>query len=158
MGALISFELARALRQEYGIEPRHLFISAHRAPQLPAHHSPIHQLSDADLIEKLRKLNGTPEAILQHKELMQLALPTLRADFALCEHYDSIYQKPLSCPISACGGTQDKHVTYDELKAWKNQTTNAFTLRMLPGDHFFLHTTQKLLLQAIAEDLTWHLD
>ncbi|MEN9565690.1 MAG: hypothetical protein RLZZ69_886, partial [Cyanobacteriota bacterium] len=34
MGGLICFELARLLRKKYGLNPLHLFVSAHRAPQL----------------------------------------------------------------------------------------------------------------------------
>ncbi|WP_269822496.1 thioesterase II family protein [Dictyobacter vulcani] len=35
MGALVSFELTRQLRREQAELPLHLFVSAHRAPQLP---------------------------------------------------------------------------------------------------------------------------
>jgi len=36
---------------------------------------------------QLRRLNGTPQAVLQDAELMQFFLPVLRADFAVCETY-----------------------------------------------------------------------
>src|SRR5262245_40590829 len=60
MGALISFELARALRQQHYPSPLHLFVSACRAPQIPRSSRPIYQLERSSFIEALRQLNGTP--------------------------------------------------------------------------------------------------
>ena len=57
------------------------------------------------------------------------------------------------CPISVVGGLQDPRVSYDELAAWREQTSSAFIHHMLPGDHFFLHSAQALLLQALTQDL-----
>ncbi len=94
MGALISFELTRQLRRLYGLVPLHLFVSAHRAPQLPDPDPPIHTLPEAEFMEELRCLNGTPKEVLEQPELMELMLPILRADFALCETY--IYAKRVS--------------------------------------------------------------
>ena len=44
-------------------------------------------------------------------------------------------------------------MSYDELAAWREQTRSAFIHRMLPGDHFFLHSAQEPLLRALAQDL-----
>ena len=76
-----------------------------------------------------------------------------RADFAIAETYLYTPDTPLQCPISAFGGLQDQTVTREELAAWQDQTQGSFTLRMLPGDHFFLNKAQPLLLQALSQDL-----
>jgi medium-chain acyl-[acyl-carrier-protein] hydrolase len=153
MGALISFELARQLRRQKAPEPIYLFVSAQQAPHLPDLAPPLHQLPDADLVDQLRSLNGTPEAILQDTELMRIMLPTLRTDLGMCETY--IYQEedPLACPISVFGGRQDTEVNYNSLAAWRDQTCNIFTLRLFPGDHFFIKDSQASLLEAIVHDL-----
>jgi medium-chain acyl-[acyl-carrier-protein] hydrolase len=153
MGALISFELARQLRRQKAPEPSYLFVSAQEAPQLPALSPSLHQLPEADFVEQLRRINGTPEAILQDTELMRVMLPMLRADFAMCETYMYQEEEPLTCPISVFGGQQDGEVSYDSLTAWRDQTSNVFTLRLLPGAHFFLKDSQAPLLQAISHDL-----
>lgn len=87
------------------------------------------------------------------KELLGSLLPTLRADFAICEEYVYRSDRPLDCPISAYGGQDDPEVGQQELKAWRDQTHAAFTLRMFPGDHFFLHSVPDALLQAIGQGL-----
>lgn len=153
MGGLISFELTRFLRREYGISPIHLFISARRAPQVPASHPPIHKLSDSKFQDELRRLNGTPEAVLENAELMQLLLPTLRADFSVIETYTYATEPPLDCPIAVFGGLEDREVSYEELQAWREQTNGAFSLHMLPGNHFFMHSAQSLVLELLSQIL-----
>lgn len=153
MGGLVSFELVRLLRKKYGTLPVNLFISAHRAPQIPDLDPPIHHLPEPDFIEKLRHLNGTPPAVLDNAELMQLFLPILRADFALLETYIYTPEPPLECPIIVFGGLQDSEVSYDELQAWQEQTNTNFNLHMFAGDHFFLHSAQSLLLEELAKHL-----
>lgn len=153
MGATINFELTRQLRKRNDLGPVHLFVSGSRAPQIPRRDPPIHQLPEAEFVEELRGFNGTPEAVLQNTELMQLFLPILRADFAVHEMYVYTADAPLDCSISAFGGLQDDEVSHDDLVAWRDQTRSAFTLRMFPGDHFFLHSARTLLLQALSQDL-----
>lgn len=153
MGGLISFELVRLLRREYGLSPVHLFVAGHRAPQVPDLDLPVHNLPESAFLDELRHLNGTPEAVLENAELMQLLLPTLRADFAVLETYVYAPGLPLDCPLTVFGGLQDGEVSCDRLEAWREQTTASFSLSMLPGDHFFLHTAQPLLLQFLAQEL-----
>lgn len=156
MGGLVSFEVTRLLRSEYGLSPVHLFVSARRPPQIPNPNPPIHTLLEAEFVEELRRLKGTPEAVLQNVELMQLLIPTLRADFAVLETYTYAPEAPLECPIVAFGGLQDQEVNIQELEAWRQQTIASFSLQMLPGNHFFIHSAQPLLLQSIARKLNLH--
>jgi medium-chain acyl-[acyl-carrier-protein] hydrolase len=155
MGALIAFDLARRLRQQGGPRPLQVFISARRAAHLPSTDPPIHQLPTAAFLEQLQqRYNAIPPAVLAEKELMDLFLPTLRADFAIHETYVYQADAPLSCPLAAFGGLQDRRVDRDSLEAWGEQTRNRFSLRMFPGDHFFLQSARGQLLQALCEDLT----
>jgi medium-chain acyl-[acyl-carrier-protein] hydrolase len=153
MGGLVSFELTRLLRTEYGVSPVHLFVSSHRAPQVPDPDPPIHALPESEFLEELRRFNGTPEAVLKNAELMQLILPSLRADFAVVETYAYTPEPPLDCLITAFGGLQDREVSCDELKSWREQTNASFVLEMFPGAHFFLHSAEPLLLQSLSQKL-----
>jgi medium-chain acyl-[acyl-carrier-protein] hydrolase len=153
MGALISFEIARALRRRNLAGPEHLIISGHRAPQLPRRRSPVHAESDSVLLARLRELDGTPPEVLQNRELLELFLPRLRSDLTICETYDYQPEPPLSCSITALGGTRDPEVDRDDLRAWGNQTTSAFSFYTFPGGHFFPQTAKNLVLRVVAEDL-----
>jgi medium-chain acyl-[acyl-carrier-protein] hydrolase len=153
MGALIGFELARYLCSTQSQGPLHLFVAADRAPQLPHPGSTLHTLPDAEFIRSLYQLGGTPAAVLQNEELMQVLLPVLRADFTLYETYRYVDEPPLDCPITAFGGEQDQMVSKQDLAAWREQTSHEFTLHMLPGNHFFLATEQQTVLQGIKQAL-----
>lgn len=154
MGSLISFELARSLQQmEYSHMPVCLFVSGHSAPQIPDPDPPTYHLPDPEFLEKLRCLEGTPEELLRNTEFLQLFLPLLRGDFALCDTYKYIHGKTLNCPISAFGGLQDPKVPHDGMSAWRVQTSGRFRLYFFEGRHFFLQTQQAALLQALSQDL-----
>jgi medium-chain acyl-[acyl-carrier-protein] hydrolase len=153
LGALLSFELCRRLRSRGCPAPVRLFVSAFHAPQIARRGKTLHRMTDSEFVEELRVLQGTPEAVLRDRELMQILLPIIRADFQMHETYAYQPAPPLACPISAFGGLQDFHVPESDLQGWRDQTAAQFTLKMFPGDHFFLHTAQKFLLRWIATDL-----
>jgi medium-chain acyl-[acyl-carrier-protein] hydrolase len=153
MGALMGFELARYLRKAGCATPLHLFVSGARAPHVPDPYPPIHRLPDLWFVEQLRRLQGTPEAVLQNSELMMLLLPALRADFMLCETYVHVWDDPLDCPITTYGGQHDGRVLYGDLLGWQYHTRRSFNVRMLPGDHFFIHGSRPWLLSALSHDL-----
>lgn len=154
MGALISFELGCYLRRYEQIsKPACLFVSGHRAPQIPDPDPPTHALPVPEFIEELRRLDGTPEEVLQNDELLRLVLPLLRADFSLCETYLYNPEEPLQCPITAFGGLQDKSVPRESIISWREQTNGQFKARFFAGGHFFLEKEQDAVLKALIQDL-----
>jgi medium-chain acyl-[acyl-carrier-protein] hydrolase len=153
MGGLVGFEVARLLRKSYGLVPVHLLVSGRRAPQLKPSKPPIHNLPKPDFIKELKALNGTPSEVLNNRELMDLMLPILRADFAVLETYNYTKEKPFNIPISVFGGLQDLEVSHEELESWREQTNSKFSLHMFEGDHFFIHSTQQMLLKLVSQQL-----
>ena len=152
LGAIVSFEVTRQLRRLKQPEPQHLFVSGSGAPQTSRTGRLLHKLPDSKFLKSLGELNGTPREILESNELMQLLLPTLRADFALSETYVYTSEPPLDCPMTAFGGLQDAEVSRRGLEAWRSQTSASFSLQMFAGDHFFLHDA-KPLLQSLTKEL-----
>ena len=153
LGALISFELARQLRRQHDVHPIRVIVSGAGAPHVRHRKRHTQTLPDEEFLAELRSLNGTPEEVLKHHELMQIMLPFLRADFALYETYSYSAEPPLNCPITAFGGLQDQEARHDDLAAWRDQTRGSFSMRMFPGDHFFLNTSHSLLLPALSQEL-----
>jgi surfactin synthase thioesterase subunit len=149
----VAFELARALRRTELPQPTRLFLSAHRAPHLPDRRPNLHALPDAEFWKELRDLEGTPAEVFENQELMELVMPTLRADFELCETHTPSAEEPLDIPFSLFGGIEDASVGRDELEAWRAYTGASTRLRMLPGHHLFIQQSQALLVDAVVEDL-----
>lgn len=153
MGAAIAFELARLLRRTNRAQPLALFVSGARAPQFRLNHRPGPAPSDSELIEQLRRLEGTPPELLASPALLHVLAPSLRADTAAYRNYVYLPDTPLACPIFAYGGANDSNITRDHLEAWHEQTTAAFKLQLFPGGHFFVRTAEEEFLEALARDL-----
>lgn len=153
MGAIIAFETARRLRNDCMVEPRRLFVSGRQAVQIRDNDPHTYDLPPAEFIAELRRLNGTPREALDDAELMELMIPSLRADFRLVQTYEYSPDRPLGCPITAFGGLQDADVGREHLLAWREQTTSQFSMHLLSGDHFFVRTARPQLLQLLARKL-----
>lgn len=138
LGAHVAFEVARALRKQNISLPRGFVASGTRAPHLPSRRIPLHNLTTPRLIDELRRYGGTPEAVLQNQELMDIFLPPLRADLAIFETYSSMSDMPFEFPVTAFGGKTDHRTDPDELEAWKEHTTGGFSAQFFEGGHFYL--------------------
>ena len=153
MGALIAFELARSLRRRGLPVPVRLFVSGRRAPAMPDDQPSLHRLPSAAFLAAIERLGGLPTEILADVEMVDLILPALRADFAVCETYEHRVEPPLPCGISAFGGRSDPTTTPGQLAGWQAESGGRFTSRLYDGDHFFLHVHTGPILRAIREDL-----
>jgi medium-chain acyl-[acyl-carrier-protein] hydrolase len=153
LGALIAYETARKMQSTRSGLPFHLFASACRAPHIPKKTPDIHQLSDPEFIEEIKQYKGIPESVLQHRELMELMLPILRADFTLNEVYSHTPGPPLDCPICAYCANEDPGIQIKDMEKWQNHTTSDFLLRLFPGGHFYIFDNPKQVIQSIIEDI-----
>ena len=156
MGALIAFELSRALRRRGAPRPTHLFAAAYPAPHVP---NPL--LAEGDEILSALDAGGpVAEAMLRRREFLsdvllhpgalRLTLPALRADLEVVLRYVHREEAPLEHPISVLGGRQDLDITRDLLSPWARHTDGDFKLQMVPGPHLFYQTDPSITLEAIA--------
>src|SRR5688572_9703418 len=154
LGALIAFEVSRALRSATGAEPQHLFVSAHRAAQLPNRHSRISDLGDAEFVAAVNgRHGGVPPDVAANRELMELMLPSLKADYRMFEDYRFEATPLLACPVTAFGGTADRYISQTELESWREQTWGAFSVRMFDGGHFFVNDLRSRVVATIVQGL-----
>jgi medium-chain acyl-[acyl-carrier-protein] hydrolase len=154
MGALVAFEACREGRRRGLPGPSHLFVSGRRAPHLPARDRPVHAAPREELVAHLRTLGGTPPQVLEDRASLSFLLPMLRADFAVSETYVHRPDRPLDCPVSVFGAAADPVTSAAELVAWRVHTSRQWSVRMFPGDHFFLHGPARAqVLAALRQDL-----
>lgn len=149
MGALVSFELTRAIQRLGGLAPRHLIVSGTRAPSRPRRDEPIHQLDDDAFLEKIKCFNGTPTSLLQDVELMKLFTPLLRADFGVAESYRYEDRGPIWCPVTVLGGDEDEGVALEDLHAWPTVCRSSCDRHVFRGDHFFIHKHKAQIIDLI---------
>lgn len=151
LGALIAFELCRALRRQGLPLPQHLFVSAFRSPELSNPNKKLHHLATPEFIAGIREYGGTSEQVLVNREMMDLFLPMFRADFSLHETYQYRHESALACPITALMGTEDPFVRPEYMLNWRNQTHANFQQIQYPGKHFFLHEHMASICQRLQQ-------
>lgn len=140
MGALLAYEVARVLVAQ-GRAVRGLLLSGRAAPHWPVEGPPLprHLLSDAGLVQELKRLGGTPPEVLAEPDLLALLLPLLRADFHLVESY--VWEPGPALPVAATvlGGADDRATPPEALAAWGEVLAGPVAVEVWPGGHFFLN-------------------
>lgn len=149
-GALLAYELARALP-----EPVHLFVSAEPPPEAPRPDATLYQLDDASFADRIRARGGTAPEIAANPELMELLLPTLRADFTWYGTYQYEHRPPLQCPITMFASPDDPLVAPADMAGWREHTTGPTRLQEVagPGGHFYVRDGAAPLIGAIVDSL-----
>jgi medium-chain acyl-[acyl-carrier-protein] hydrolase len=148
LGAMVAFEVAQSLERSGARTPAAIALSGHGLDDV--REPPIHELPTPQLIERLKRYDGTPPDLLDNAELMELVLPTLRADFELGARHEYRLGTKLKSPILAIGGRQDSEVPQASLAKWGEQTTQ-FALRMFEGRHFYLHEAEREVITVLRE-------
>jgi surfactin synthase thioesterase subunit len=148
MGALIAFELCRRLHREHNRLPRVLYVSGARSPQTPWERITYNLPKDEFIAEVLR-LNGIPDELAREKPFVEMLLPTLRADFQVCQTYTFIPGERLPIPIHVFSGTDDPDVLESQLKGWADHTSQVCSLMLIKGDHFFINTSPREVIGRI---------
>lgn len=151
MGALLTFEVLRILQQKGQVMPEVAILGAHRAAHLPPKRKPMSTLDDASFIAKLTTFGGFPDEVLQSKELLQFVLPTLRADFAVCDGYQFTPSSALDCSLVLIAGSHDQEVNPQDMLAWQTHTLHPARLVTLDAGHFFLKTHPQAVFDVIKQ-------
>lgn len=131
-----------------------LVLLSARPPQDPDLSWSRHDISDKQLLERLRSLGGLPEDILAHQGLMALFMPVMRADLAICAElaHSGIRAAAhrISCPLLTLQGSRDQLLHGTSMHPWQSVSTRApkhSASRVYDGGHFF-HWGQEQLLAA----------
>jgi surfactin synthase thioesterase subunit len=141
MGALLGFEVVRALRRRGERLPERLFVGGHAAPDTSRAgdvYDGLSFLDDDGLLDRLVAAGGLPAAVLGERELLELLLPVFRADFGWLDGYAYTPEPALPVPVTAFAGVDDPSAPPRVMREWARHTSAEFALHALPGGHFFL--------------------
>ncbi|MEU9252712.1 alpha/beta fold hydrolase [Streptomyces sp. NPDC048270] len=140
MGALVGYELARAMGREHGRWPLGFVASACRAPDDQGEPDGSLRLTDQELVAELVADGAVPAALAANSRLAAAVARPLRGDIALCDSYAPPGEDPLlPCPVGAWRGQDDAGVTDEHIRKWPAWSAGAATVRTFPGDHFYHH-------------------
>ncbi len=150
MGAVLAYETARRLTDMPG--PVHLFLSGRAAPgPTPNPHDQLG--SDAEVLAAVRKLGGTTATVFDDPEILEMVMPTLRADYRALSSYTWTAGPALDVPFTVMVGDSDPVVTVDEASAWSRFTTARTDLRVYGGGHFYLDGSVAAVAGTVAGTL-----
>lgn len=132
MGGWMAYEIA--LRFEHiGVLPSGVIMLSSPMPnarqQLPELDNPETVVTD------IIGINPIFEEVVQYPELLELILPTMQADFRMCNAYEPSAGNMVNIPILGFAGTDDPLVTPDAMLGWEALTTAVFDLTVVSGAH-----------------------
>lgn len=156
MGALTGIETIREIKRRTGRQALWFGVSACVAPSRRALETHWLDCTHDAMVAQLRKLGGTPDALLVEREFIDFMLPVLRADFHLCGTYAQFttQREPLSCPVDVFIGQDDTATSADEdVDAWSDETHGACTVHRFEGGHFFIDDQRDAVLRIVDTSL-----
>ncbi len=152
LGALVAFEVARALHARGLPEPAILFVGAIHAPHLPDPFPVSDRLTDFATLERLGMLDAlTP--LLADPQLVEELRPTIQSGIDRLKGYCPEERRSLGCPIVAMGGSRDEIVTRAHLEAWREYSHAGFEHLVFEGGHLFHQERTSEVVTAIASHL-----
>jgi medium-chain acyl-[acyl-carrier-protein] hydrolase len=133
MGGWLAYEIARRFEAHSGRVPRGIITLGFPMPkaqqELPELDSP--DTVAADIIG----VNPIFGEVLKYPELLDMILPTMRADFRMCNAYRPDDANKVAIPILGFVGAEDIMVPSEAMRGWQAFTTAGFDLSVVPGVH-----------------------
>ncbi|GAB3010012.1 alpha/beta fold hydrolase [Amycolatopsis acidiphila] len=135
-GALLAFEVTRALEAAGLPAPGTLFVSGQPAPggwKAP----PVNGLPEDRFRDALTELGGMDAEVFADDEIMAMVIPVVRAEFRMWEEYEVDSAARVSSSIVALTGDADSRSPVSAAAGWRSRTSGAFETKVYPGGHFY---------------------
>lgn len=147
MGCLLVYELFFKMIDNNYREPEHIFFSGRYPPHIKKEEKIHYTMPDDKFLEEIIKYGGTPKEILEHKELLNIFIPILKADYRILDDYTFAGRTDkFNFDITVLTGTQDDEVEMNDLEEWSKYTKKGYRYHQFEGGHFFIN--------QYAEDIT----
>lgn len=153
MGGWVALALCNKLMKAGHALPRHLILAGCRPPGSVRRPVPVTELNNAQFIEVLRKLKGTPPQILENEEFLSLYLPTLRADFQAVDEFKCEPEEKLPVPASLFYGLEEEAGMVDLLQGWSDYFSVQPAYHSVQGGHFFVESNRDAVLGEVNKIL-----
>ena len=153
MGSILAYELYHKIDKLNARKPKHIFFSGHEAPNVKTKKEISALLPDYEFMKKVIELGGTPEELINNRELLELYVPILKNDFRILENYN--YENrgnKIQCDTSILNGKQDS-IDIKDIFAWENHVSKGIKIYNLDGNHFFINQKVKNVIDIINNTL-----
>jgi surfactin synthase thioesterase subunit len=138
MGALAAYLLAVKIVANGHVPPCHVFVTGTTGPRaVSRQRKQTYLLGREEFMKEVTDMDGIPEELLMHKELLDYIEPILRADFTATDTYKYREAPPLDIPITVITGTEED-MTEEDIQTWKEEATQPVDFIQMTGKHFFI--------------------
>ncbi|WP_175797727.1 thioesterase II family protein [Burkholderia ambifaria] len=158
MGALIAYCFARDMTQ-LGRPPVWLGASGTDAPFYPHRRArldgtPVHVRNDAEIVDYVVSLGGTPREVVEHAALRTMLLKLAKADFRVVEAFFPLPSATaLPCPVTVFSGRDDTLLSAAGQRDWLRASQHLVSFREFDGGHFYLLENPAVVQHAIGQAL-----
>lgn len=155
IGCLLAYEIIDILRLKYHKEPVHAFFSSRYPPHINNTKKHIDNMNNNEFIEELFIGKHFSKDLYNDKELQDIFIPILLADFRLIETYRFISRNyKLNINITTFLGTDDEYVTSEEMKLWGTYTSKKCSSYLFQGNHLYITEKWMDVIKIINKELT----
>lgn len=155
LGGVMAHAIAKSLPSDKQQRVRRVIVSAARSPHSVEQHAqhpsaPFVIRSRESVYEDLIRLDGTPQVILEEKDLAEKMVTTLGCDLHLLDTYKETKKcgQAADLPLELWLGDQDPSVPLEEADLWAKTVTAPLKTRIFTGHHFYLFQQQEAVAAA----------
>lgn len=137
MGSLVGFELCNNIIKKRLKPPKYFFAFASPAPDRIYNYKNYETYGVEEIRAELKEKDGTPEEILNNREMLELFLPIIKSDLiALRDYHADNIPGGLQCTTVIVRGADEKNkYCHDE---WKRFCGDECEFHIMDGGHFFM--------------------
>jgi surfactin synthase thioesterase subunit len=136
-GSLVAYEIAKLLVRSPCRNPQLLVVCSCLPPPL-IHDTGMSRLSTEELFSQTASMGGTPEALMEDRDFLEVLERPLRADWVIVDGYVYRASAELPVPILAVRGAEDPDIQAGDLRLWQDQTSEMFLTADLESGHWAL--------------------
>lgn len=109
-------------------------------------------MSNETFLQTVEQYGGLTEEFYT-KEIMDIFLPILRADFIILDNYKFRPKaEKISCGISVFYGDLDSSIHINKIKKWAEVAEGNVTFHEFKGEHFYLNRYPNDIINTIVKD------
>lgn len=150
MGGLIAYELTKRLQRQAG-EVRLLVVSSARPPgSIATGAKAIASMNTGEWESELRRQGMLDTETLAEPGLLDMVIPVIRADYLMLSRYQDS-GGIITCPVYAICGSEDPHVSPDDMALWRERVQGQFIQSTFPGEHFYYRMQLEKVCHSILE-------
>lgn len=151
LGAVLAYELVHLMSKRDDVQVERLFVSGSPGPWTQRERRAT-GLEDEEFLLRVEEFAGFRHEALDHPEMRELILPTLKADCQMHENYVPSTDELVTVPICSMRGADDGLVDAEQAREWRDATTSSFRYVEFPGDHMYLVDCAREVLDLIEAE------